>query len=75
LHALSSALVASAPWLAFSAYLLRSAFVEWITLASLCGGACVAILLFDGAATRRFLTIQEEDEDEERQLTMTILTA
>lgn len=67
LHAISSALVTSAPWLAFSAFLLRSAFVPWIILASLCGGASVVLVFFDVAANRKFLTIQEEDEEEERE--------
>ena len=65
LHAISTALATSAPWLAFSAFLLRSAFVPWIIMASVCGGACAVLVIFDSAGKRRFLTIQEEDEEEQ----------
>ncbi len=63
LHTMASVLLASAPWMAFSAFLLRSAFVPWCIMASVCGGACVVLYLLDGSTKRRFLTIQEEEEE------------
>jgi hypothetical protein len=64
LHTMASVLSSSAPWMAFSAFLLQSAFVPWCIMASVCGGACVVLFLLNGSTKRRFLTIQEEDEEE-----------